>query len=216
MQKVTSKIEKPLNVTILTDIVGNSENLFIYAPGSSSNVYDSFGSFLSLSLPQHQISLMRFHFPYQEQQKRSPDNRSLLISTWREVLDWSKKYHLNTIIGGRSLGGKIASYIVAEKDDVQGLAFFAYPFHPPGRQSQANNSHLSYVKKPMFFCSGTRDAFADSNVVRDTLSLIPRSTFTSLTEADHGFAPRKSAAETQEEIWSNATHAFINWIKTMR
>ena len=215
MGKITSKIKNNLSVTILTDIVDKGEDLFIYAPGSSSNVHDPFGHFLSQYLPQNRISLIRFHFPYQELGKRSPDGHNVLVKTWTEVLQWSQKYQLNTVIGGRSLGGKIASFIAPENKQIRGLALFAYPFHAPGRPAMAKNDHLSQIKLPVFFCTGARDTFADINIVRKTLSTIPNNSFTSLAEADHGFAPRKSASETQEELWSKATEAFINWHKTM-
>ena len=57
------------------------------------------------------------------------------------------------------MGGRIASNVVAKGVVVDGLALFAYPLHPPGREDQTRDKHLPQIDVPTLFCSGTRDAF---------------------------------------------------------
>ena len=64
------------------------------------------------------------------------------------------------VIGGRPMGGRIASQIVAQRTTVDGLALFAYPVHSPAKPSKWRDGHLPSLSVPTPFCSGTRDAFA--------------------------------------------------------
>lgn len=214
MGKITSENAQVNGITALTTMADSSNSLFIYAPGSSSNVHDPFGAFLAQFLPSQGVSLIRFHFPYQEAGKRSPDNFKVLKETWQNMIQWSKQYQLKTIIGGRSLGGKIASHVAPKDGEVDALALFAYPFHAPGRPALAKNEHLAYLELPVFFCTGTRDNFANADEVSRTLSSISQCSFYSLDHADHGFSPGKATAKTREELWAHGANAFVSWLKS--
>ena len=106
--------------------------LFIYAPGAGSNINDPFGSYLSQRLVQAGFAFVRFQFPYMEAGKRRPDQASLLEETWKQVIDTVKIADAKVIIGGRSMGGRIASHVAAQGAAVDAVALFAYPLHPPG------------------------------------------------------------------------------------
>ena len=214
MEKSSAISVKIDGVTALASIVGSSDSLFLYAPGSSSNVHDPFGAFLSQFLTLQGISSIRFQFPYQEADKRSPDSAKVLKETWRSIIRWSRQYQLKTIIGGRSLGGKVASYVAAEDEEIDALALFAYPFHAPGRPALAQNEHLTHINLPIFFCTGTRDNFANADLATKTLSSLTQASFHSLENADHGFSPGKAATETKEQLWSQGAIAFVKWLES--
>ena len=105
--------------------------LFIYAPGAGTNANDPFGRYLSQRLVQEGFASVRFQFPYMEDRKRKPDPPRLLEETWREVIRTVRPSSGRLVVGGRSMGGRIASQVVAQGTEVDGLALFAYPLHPP-------------------------------------------------------------------------------------
>lgn len=113
-----------------------ANGLFIYAPGAGSNINDPFGSYLSQRLVQAGFAFVRFQFPYMEAGKRRPDQTSLLEETWKQVIETVKIADAKVIIGGRSMGGRIASHVAAQGAAVDAVALFAYPLHPPGNPKQ--------------------------------------------------------------------------------
>ena len=59
------------------------------------------------------------------------------------------------IIGGKSLGGRIAS-LIADEAEVAGLICLGYPFHPTGKPDQLRVEHLQAIKTPTLILQGER------------------------------------------------------------
>lgn len=188
------------------------EFMFIYAPGAGSNVNDGFGSHLSHTLGGKGISSVRFQFPYMEARRRRPDSRPALEETWRRVIEEFRAQGLKLIIGGRSMGGRIASQVVAQGVEAEALALFAYPLHPPGKPSQWRDEHLPDINVPTLFCSGTRDTFATPEELETVAARIPDATVHILDGADHGFSVLKSSNRTRQDVWDEATGALLRLI----
>ena len=117
-------------VSLLRNMAIGASWTMIYAPGAGSNLRDGFGARLAEALPANGVSLVRFQFPYQEAGLRRPDSPQRLLSTWRSVLESSMDSGVRVAIGGRSLGGRIASMLASEDAAADALALFAYPLHP--------------------------------------------------------------------------------------
>lgn len=184
---------------------------FLYAPGAGSNVHDPFGTFACRTLALLGVRCIRFQFPYQEAKRRSPDRPPLLEATWRAVIESSSGAG-RLVVGGRSMGGRIASQVVAQGTPVDALALFAYPLHPPGRPEQRRDSHLPAIAVPTLFVCGTNDAFAAPEELREAAALIPKAHVHLLEGADHGFAVRKSTGRTRDEVWGEAAGAMWEWL----
>ena len=123
--------------------------MLVYAPGAGSNLNDPFGRYLAQHLAGAGISTVRFQFPYMEDRKRRPDPPRLLEETWREVIRIVRPSSGRLVIGGRSMGGRIASQVVAQGTKVDGLALFAYPLHPPSNpESTERRLWGQSLKKP--------------------------------------------------------------------
>ena len=189
--------------------------LFVYAPGAGSNLQDPFGVFAGRELAKQGVASLRFQFPYQEAKRRGPDRPPLLEATWRAVIEATRSPGARPVIGGRSMGGRIASQVVAQGEPVAALALFAYPLHPPGRPDQARDAHLSAITVPTLFCSGTRDAFATPEELRAAASKIPRSTVHLIDGADHGFNVLKASGRTRPHVWSEAVAALVGWLEAL-
>ncbi|MBI2911810.1 MAG: dienelactone hydrolase family protein, partial [Chloroflexi bacterium] len=134
--------------------------LLFYAPGAGSNVHDPFGTYACRRLAAQGVATVRFQFPYMEARQRRPDPPGVLEATWRAMIDAFTPAGRRVVIGGRSMGGRIASQVAAHGARVDALALFAYPLHPPSDPSRWRDAHLAAVAVPTLFCSGTRDAFA--------------------------------------------------------
>jgi predicted alpha/beta-hydrolase family hydrolase len=161
-----------------------SNLVFIYAPGAGSNLNDPFGGFCAQRLAADNIETWRFQFPYMQAKRGGPDRTPVLEATWWAVLREAVANGSRAVIGGRSMGGRIASQVAAQQAPIAGLALFAYPLHPPGRPEQARDGHLTSIDAPAFFCSGTRDAYASPDELRGAASLVRHSNVRLLEGAD--------------------------------
>src|SRR5260370_26935622 len=75
---------------------------------------------------------------------------------------------LPLVAGGKSFGGRMTSAAQANEPlaGVRGLVFLGFPLHPPGRPGTARAEHLFRIQVPMLFLQGTRDEFADLELLR--------------------------------------------------
>jgi len=185
---------------------------FIYSPGAGSNVHDPFGRFACRELATNGVECVRFQFPYMEAGKRSPDRPAVLETTWRAVIDAVRPKDAKLVVGGRSMGGRIASQIVAAGVAVDALALFAYPLHPPGRPEQMRDAHLASITVPVLFCSGTNDAFASPEELRAAAARVPAATLHLLEGADHGFGIPKASGRTRQDVWAEGVTALLEWL----
>jgi predicted alpha/beta-hydrolase family hydrolase len=201
---------------VRTQPEGKTSAIVMYAPGAGSNVHDPFGRYLAHHLAEHGISTVRLQFPYMEARKRRPDPPALLEATWRAAIDALRPSGTRLIVGGRSMGGRIASQVVAAGAEVAGLALFAYPLHPPGQPDKLRDKHLSGIGVPTLFCSGTRDAFATREELESAASKIAGATLHFLEGADHGFAVPKASGRTREDVWAEATQALLEWLEKLK
>jgi hypothetical protein len=187
---------------------------FVYAPGAGSNIRDPFGDAAAAALAAAGIATVRFQFPYMEAGRRAPDRPPLLEATWRAVIDAARADASRLVVGGRSMGGRIASQVVAQGVAVDALALFAYPLHSPGKPEQLRIEHLAAITAPVLFCSGTRDAFASPDELRAAAKGMRRAKVHLLEAADHGFAVPKASGRTREQVWAEAVSAMMTWLAT--
>jgi predicted alpha/beta-hydrolase family hydrolase len=186
---------------------------FIYAPGAGSNLHDPFGAHLCDTLAARGVTAVRFQFPYMEAGRRSPDRTELLEATWRTVIDAVRPEGGKLAVGGRSMGGRVASMVLAQGVKADALALFAYPLHPPGKPKQLRDAHLPSIAAPTLFVSGTNDAFGTPDELRAAASNVKLSTVHVLDGADHGFAVRKSSGRTKQDVFDEAAGALARWLK---
>ncbi len=188
---------------------------FVYAPGAGSNIHDPFGVYAVRELARHGVTTVRFQFPYMEAGRRGPDRPPVLEAAWSAAIEAARGGTTQLVVGGRSMGGRIASQVVAQGVRVDALALFAYPLHPPGKPEQTRDAHLARIGVPVLFCSGTSDAFGSPDELRAAAKKMRRSTLHLLDGADHGFAVRKSTGRTREDVWSEAVAAMVAWLESV-
>ena len=144
------------------------------------------------------VATQRFNFPYIERGRRSPDPERVLRETWLAAFeDASERAGKKPVFaGGKSLGGRIASMCVADGMPAAGLVFLGYPLHPPGKTERLRAEHLERIEVPMLFLQGTRDPFAQPDLLADVLKgLGGRATLVPIEGGDHSFRVRGEKAD---------------------
>ena len=116
----------------------------------------------------------------------------------------------NLVIGGKSMGGRMAS-LIADEAGVAGLVCLGYPFHPPGRPEKTRTAHLESLRTPALIVQGTRDTLGNrEDVGRYTLSDAIGLTW--LEDGDHSFKPRKASGLTEAENWAAGIAAVADFM----
>jgi uncharacterized protein len=148
------------------------------------------------ALAARRVTVATFDFPYMAQGRSAPDKGPVLEAHWRAVIGAAQTdpafAGLPLFIGGKSMGGRIASQVAAQHvDGITGLVYFGYPLHPPGRLDQRRDRHLPDIREPMLFVQGTRDAFGSAQEIRELLPrLNGRTSIFEVPDGDHSFNVR--------------------------
>lgn len=142
------------------------------------------------------ITVATFDFPYMTQGRSMPDKGPVLEAHWRQVIDEGRAHvalaGLPLFIGGKSMGGRIASQVAAQHvNGIAGLVCLGYPLHPPGKPDQRRDRHLPDIAEPMLFVQGTRDEFGTADEIRDLLPRLNAGTrLFEVMDGDHSFKVR--------------------------
>jgi hypothetical protein len=188
---------------------------FIYAPGAGSNVHDPFGRYAAGRLADVGVASIRFQFVYTEAGKKRPDRNPVLEDTWRAVIDAVQPNKARLVVGGRSMGGRIASQIIARGPIADAVTLFAYPLYPPADPTRRRDAHLPDIAVPALFCSGTRDAFGAPDDLRAACDLVPDARLHLLDGADHGFSVPKASGRTRNDVWEEAMDVTVKWLEEL-
>lgn len=111
------------------------------------------------------LTVMTFNYPYTEAGKGSPDPQEKLLDSHRAALGvLAKRVSDGVVLAGRSMGGRIGTYLAAAGEPVVGVVCYAYPLHPPGKPERLRIDHLGEIKVPMLFFQGSRDPLSKSDL----------------------------------------------------
>lgn len=152
------------------------------------------------------ITVATFDFPYVTQGRSVPDKGPVLEAHWRTVIEEARRHPsfagLPLVIGGKSMGGRIASQVAAQHvEGIAGLVYLGYPLHPPGRPEQRRDRHLPEITEPMLFVQGTRDLFGTADEIRELLPrLNPRTTLFDVPDGDHSFKVRVKVTGKKQDV----------------
>lgn len=147
------------------------------------------------------IATLRFNFVYIENGRRAPDPSPFLEETWRAAFAVASDHAKGEPVwaGGKSLGGRIASMVVADGMPAAGLVFLGYPLHPPGKPERIRDEHLYRIEAPMLFLEGTRDPFATPELLHGVIAKLgDLATLVSIEGGDHSFNVRGAKRDARE------------------
>jgi uncharacterized protein len=182
--------------------------------GQTSDFIVSFAS----GLAARGIDIITFNFLYREQGRRIPDPNDKLEACYRAVIEAVREQMKSRdalAIGGKSMGGRIASQVAATGiGDLAGLVFLGYPLHPPGRPNRLRAEHLSRIKAPVLFVQGSRDAFGTPDELRPIVTSLESPAGLYVVEGgDHSFKVRKGAGVGQDDIYCAIQDHIAAWLR---
>lgn len=188
----------------------------LLAHGAGAGMRHPFMSKLAESLADLKISVLRYQFPYMEQGKKMPDKPAAAYQTIRAVVNEAGQLYqdLPLFLSGKSFGGRMSSQAVANKvvDRVEGIVFFGFPLHAPGKPSTERADHLSRVVIPMLFLQGSADKLADIVLIRETVSnLSKKAEVHIIDQADHSFRTPKSLQVSYDQTINELAALTRNW-----
>lgn len=144
--------------------------------GAGANQTSTFMVQIATDLAERGIGCLTFNFLYTEKGRKLPDRNDALELCYRKVIEACHAGNFpalgegKLLIGGKSMGGRIASQVAAKGDvDIAGLVFLGYPLHPPGNPTKLRDAHLPSIRQPMLFIQGARDAFGTPEELRPIL-----------------------------------------------
>jgi len=193
----------------------------ILAHGAGTDMYHPFLGAMQRGLADAGYVSVTFNFPYTEAGRRLPDRRPVLEECYRTVLDAVARDLAPPwiAIGGKSLGGRIASHLTAGgaagDAPVRGLLLLGYPLHPAGRPAQLRAEHLAAIRVPMLFVQGTRDALCDLALLRPVLARLARATLHTIEAGDHSFHAPRHTGRTDAATWSEIVGVAADWLRTL-
>lgn len=213
----TLKLADGSTVSALWQKPKDAKAVLVLAHGAGAGMTHKHMAATADGLAERGIATLRYNFPYMERGSKRPDNPPIAQAATRAAITDAAKLagDLPLFAGGRSFGARMTSQAQAldPLPKVQGLVFFAFPLHPPGKPGTDRADHLSAVKIPMLFLQGTNDEFANLDLLQPTVkSLGKRAKLVLAQHADHSFhAPAKSGRK-DPEVLAEILDAAHDWI----
>jgi len=200
---------------------GNTGATLVLAHGAGAPMDSPFMRTLAEDLAERDLRVMRFEFPYmakrrQDGKKRPPDRMPVVEAAFEEAVTMACGSGLqasDVVIGGKSMGGRIAS-LIADRLGVCGVVCFGYPFHPPGKPEKLRTAHLEAIATPTLIVQGTRDPFgAPGEVAGYTLGGRVRVHW--VEDGNHDLVPRKASGRTTAANWREAADGAADFIRSL-
>lgn len=192
----------------------NGETALILAHGAGQGMNSPFMTYFHQEMARRGLLSIKFDFEYMEQGRRVPDPQPKLRQRYRDVIDAvATKFAPRRIVsGGKSMGGRVSSYIAGDIPIVAGLVFLGYPLHPPGKTDQLRDEHLYSLERPMLFLSGTKDTLAQRDLLQKVVDRIgSRATLQWFEKGDHSL----KTGRADKTSLPHAADVMERWIATL-
>jgi predicted alpha/beta-hydrolase family hydrolase len=207
-------------VSGLLQLPADARACYVVAHGAGAGMNHPFMAAVADGLAARGIATLRFQFPYMERGSKRPDSPKIAQDTVRAAVAAAARAApgLPLIAGGKSYGGRMTSQAQAEAPlrEVRGIAFLGFPLHAPGRASDERGAHLADIEIPMLFLQGTRDDFADRELLQKLVDRLGRrTTLRWVADADHSFHVPARFGRNDEEVRTEMLDALARWIETV-
>lgn len=169
------------------------------------------------------LDVATFNFLYTESKRRLPDPAARLERCYRAVVEavaardgWAEN---RLFLGGKSMGGRIASHLAAASDGLaarmNGLVLLGYPLHPPGKPDTPRVAHLARIRIPVLIVQGERDPFGSPLELAPHFGAIPgRVTVHAVANGDHSLAPPKRTGPPVDGVYAGLHDVIATWVTT--
>jgi predicted alpha/beta-hydrolase family hydrolase len=164
-------------------------------------------------LAEKGLTVMTFNYPYTDRGSKRPDRTEVLVRCHRAAADHLGARVEHLFLAGRSMGGRMATYLVAEGYPATGVILYAYPLHPAGREDQLRIGHFEDVKVPLLFFQGTRDALSRMELFDRHIRGLPNATVEILEGASHSF---RGGGWSEQEMLERLVTGTTEWIQSIQ
>jgi len=197
----------------------------ILAHGAGAGQTSPFIMRFAEGLSARGLPVVTFNFLYTEQGRRAPDRAPKLEACYRAVVATvrARAPERALLIGGKSMGGRIATQIAATPDaedeaglraaDVAGVVALGYPLHPPGRLDKMRDAHLPQINVPVLVVQGARDTFGTEAELRPVLARMPQARLLVIEGADHSLNIRRKSAPSQDVVRADVMDEIVHWAR---
>jgi len=168
-------------------LAGTGEDGLLLAHGAGTNQDHPAMVLLRDALAGEGATVMTFNYPYTQRGARSPDRVERLVACHLGAADFLRSQVGRLFLAGRSMGGRIGTYLAADGYPADGVILYAYPLHPVGKPDKLRVAHLPDVQVPMLFFQGTRDALSRMDLFDRHIRPLPNASVELLEGADHSF-----------------------------
>ena len=170
---------------------------------------------LADAFARQKVATLRFDFPFMDAGRRRVDSKAVstaaIAGACREA--GRRAATLPLWLGGHSFGGRMASHAVLDEDiEPRGLVFCSFPLHPPGTPGVSRAAHLSAIRLPMLFLSGTRDTLAERGLLESLVPRLPSAELHLLDTADHGYKVLKRTRTSDEDVFDELARVARRFI----
>jgi predicted alpha/beta-hydrolase family hydrolase len=193
-----------------------AERTIVLAHGAGAPMDSPFLNYFAHGLAARGLRVVRFEFPYMQARRCGrrlpPDRQPVLSACWREVVT-ALGGARQLVIGGKSLGGRIAS-LVADEVSAGGLVCLGYPFHPPGKPQVLRVEHLRTLRTPTLIVQGVRDPLgSQQDAASYSLSSAIRVHW--IPDGDHSLKPRARSGRTETQNLDEAVEAIAGFVAAL-
>jgi uncharacterized protein len=190
--------------------------LYVLAHGAGAGMRHHFLAQAADVFAGRGIATYRFEFPYMQAGKSRPDSPGVAESAVRKAVAAAAHAApgLPLIAGGKSFGGRMTSQAQAHEPlpGVRGLVFLGFPLHAPGKPGTSRAEHLTSVGVPMLFLQGTRDEFAQLDLLQQVVKgLGDRATLHLIADGDHSFRVPKLTGKSEADVMRELADTFQQW-----
>ena len=218
---IESTDSRPWSARVYEPLTESDHGLaFVFAHGAGAGRTHAFMLDYATALCDRGVTVVTFNFPYMERGRRLPDRRDTLEACYRDVLcelrGRSALSGRSLFIGGKSMGGRMATYVAAamaaeEREALAGVVLLGYPLHPPGQPNRLRAAHLPDVGVPLLFVQGTRDTFGTPSDLDQVLAGIAAVTIWPVRAGDHSFKV-PARAGSQASVHAAVQDAIVAWM----
>jgi hypothetical protein len=158
------------------------------------------------------LRVMTFNYPYTERGSKSPDRADRLVECHLAAAEVLGAQVDLLFLAGRSMGGRMATYLVAEGYPAAGVILYAYPLHPPGKPESLRVSHFPQVTVPLLFFQGTRDSLSRMDLFETHIGSLPNATIDILDGATHSLT---GGGWSEGAMFEHLTSQTVAWIDAL-
>jgi uncharacterized protein len=206
---------------IVTDPVGDTVATLLLAHGAGAAMDSRFMNEIAELLATRGIEVLRFEFPYMAsrrntgKRKPAPKAETLAPAFAAAISQAGAVARGSLFIGGKSMGGRVASYVadaMHAEQRIGGLVCLGYPFHPPGTPEATRTAHLEKLTCPALIVQGERDPFGTREEV-EAYTLSKAIALAWIGDGDHDFGPRGASGFTRKSNLAAVADAAAAFMK---